>query len=283
MRKIRGEINALSSMAEDELFVAAKGLQAPTNWFVRSQALARPWCCSPPVDRDPGRRRHDDAFGRRRGVRRSGIFKSGNPAQRAHAIVQATTHFDNPDVLAKVSRGLRKPWSASTSRNCRSTIGSPSAAGEPAPTIGVLACKGRSANICGCCGRWAPRPAVPHPDEVGSGVGLGHPRRGVGGHLPTGCRPGNPGTDRRTYSRRHARLRDLRQDDPSGGSTARPRSGQQQFGRLDLTVRRNAFGRQVESFETPVSIPAVGSRTIPVFIRAPWVSRPAQQSRCWPH
>jgi pyridoxal 5'-phosphate synthase pdxS subunit len=36
----------------------------------------------------------------------SGIFKSGNPAQRAHAIVQATTHFEDPDVLAKVSRGL---------------------------------------------------------------------------------------------------------------------------------------------------------------------------------
>ena len=36
----------------------------------------------------------------------SGIFKSGDPARRAHAIVQATTHYDNPDVLAKVSRGL---------------------------------------------------------------------------------------------------------------------------------------------------------------------------------
>ena len=36
----------------------------------------------------------------------SGIFKSGNPASGPHAIVQATTHFDNPDVLAKVSRGL---------------------------------------------------------------------------------------------------------------------------------------------------------------------------------
>ena len=36
----------------------------------------------------------------------SGIFKSGNPAQRAAAIVQATTFHDDPDVLAKVSRGL---------------------------------------------------------------------------------------------------------------------------------------------------------------------------------
>ena len=36
----------------------------------------------------------------------SGIFKSGNPAQRAAAIVKATTFFDDPDVVAKVSRGL---------------------------------------------------------------------------------------------------------------------------------------------------------------------------------
>lgn len=36
----------------------------------------------------------------------SGIFKSGNPAERAAAIVAATTHYDDPDVLAKVSRGL---------------------------------------------------------------------------------------------------------------------------------------------------------------------------------
>jgi pyridoxal 5'-phosphate synthase pdxS subunit len=36
----------------------------------------------------------------------SGIFKSDNPAQRAEAIVKATTFFDDPAVIAKVSRGL---------------------------------------------------------------------------------------------------------------------------------------------------------------------------------
>ena len=39
----------------------------------------------------------------------SGIFKSETPAVRAKAIVEATTHFDNPDILAKVSRGLGAP------------------------------------------------------------------------------------------------------------------------------------------------------------------------------
>ena len=36
----------------------------------------------------------------------SGIFKSDDPAARAKAIVEATTHFDDPQILAKVSRGL---------------------------------------------------------------------------------------------------------------------------------------------------------------------------------
>ena len=36
----------------------------------------------------------------------SGIFKSGDPAKRAHAIVQAVTHYNNPEVLAKVSENL---------------------------------------------------------------------------------------------------------------------------------------------------------------------------------
>ncbi len=49
----------------------------------------------------------DDDAARRRGVFvGSGIFKSGNPAQRAEAIVKATTFYDDPDTLAKVSRGL---------------------------------------------------------------------------------------------------------------------------------------------------------------------------------
>jgi pyridoxal 5'-phosphate synthase pdxS subunit len=36
----------------------------------------------------------------------SGIFKSGNPAQRARAMVEATTHYSDPEILARVSAGL---------------------------------------------------------------------------------------------------------------------------------------------------------------------------------
>ena len=48
----------------------------------------------------------------------------------------------------------------------------------------------------------------------------------------------------------------------------------QQLGGLDITVRRNAFGRQVDSFETDLDMPAVpGPPARAVFIRAPWVER----------
>jgi pyridoxal 5'-phosphate synthase pdxT subunit len=46
------------------------------------------------------------------------------------------------------------------------------------------------------------------------------------------------------------------------------------LGLLDVTVRRNAFGRQVESAEVPLAIPALGAEPFPaVFIRAPWIER----------
>jgi pyridoxal 5'-phosphate synthase pdxT subunit len=50
------------------------------------------------------------------------------------------------------------------------------------------------------------------------------------------------------------------------------RDDQQTFGGIDMTVRRNAFGRQVDSFEGPVALDGVGTLHA-VFIRAPWVER----------
>jgi len=46
------------------------------------------------------------------------------------------------------------------------------------------------------------------------------------------------------------------------------------LGLIDITVRRNAFGRQIASAEVPLAIPALGSEPFPaIFIRAPWVER----------
>lgn len=52
------------------------------------------------------------------------------------------------------------------------------------------------------------------------------------------------------------------------------RADQHTLGALDITVRRNAFGRQVDSFEADIDLPAVGEPPVrAVFIRAPWVER----------
>src|SRR5580700_3636073 len=48
-------------------------------------------------------------------------------------------------------------------------------------------------------------------------------------------------------------------------------AGQQTYGGIDMTVRRNAFGRQVDSFEGSVTL--AGAKTPAVFIRAPWVEQ----------
>ena len=50
-------------------------------------------------------------------------------------------------------------------------------------------------------------------------------------------------------------------------------AGQQLVGGLDVTVRRNAFGRQVDSFEGPLSVRGLAEPVHAVFIRAPWVER----------
>jgi len=58
------------------------------------------------------------------------------------------------------------------------------------------------------------------------------------------------------------------------------RADQQAFGGIDMTVRRNAFGRQVDSFEGPVDIEGIdGGSFHAVFIRAPWVERVGADAR----
>src|SRR3954465_9207860 len=108
MRTIRGEIRRLTSLAPDELFVAAKELQAPYELVREVAKLGK----LPVVLFTAGgiATPADAAMMMQLGAEGvfvgSGIFKSGDPAKRAEAIVKATTFHDDPDVLAKVSRGL---------------------------------------------------------------------------------------------------------------------------------------------------------------------------------
>ena len=52
------------------------------------------------------------------------------------------------------------------------------------------------------------------------------------------------------------------------------RPDQRGFGGIEMTVRRNAFGRQIDSFEAPVELAGIEGGPLPaVFIRSPWVER----------
>ena len=108
MRTIRGEINRLKSLNHDELYVAAKELQAPYDLVVEVAkkgalpvVLFTAGGIATPADAAMMMQLGADGV-----FVGSGIFKSGDPIKRANAIVQATMHFDNPDIIAQASRGL---------------------------------------------------------------------------------------------------------------------------------------------------------------------------------
>jgi pyridoxal 5'-phosphate synthase pdxS subunit len=108
MRAVFGHIRRLQSLREDELYSEAKELRAPydlVRWVAEHGRL-------PVVTFTAGgiATPADAALCMQLGADGvfvgSGIFKSSNPSERAKAIVEATTHFRDADVLARVSRGL---------------------------------------------------------------------------------------------------------------------------------------------------------------------------------
>ena len=108
MRQLRSDVRRLGTLDETELFVAAKELQAPYE-LVKEVAengklpvvLFTAGGIATPADAAMMMQ-----LGAEGVFVGSGIFKSGDPAKRAEAIVKATTFHDDPDVIAKVSRGL---------------------------------------------------------------------------------------------------------------------------------------------------------------------------------
>ena len=111
MRSISGAIRALGTLPDEELYAAAKDLQAPYDLVAEVARLGK----LPVVLFTAGgiATPADAAMMMQLGAEGvfvgSGIFKSGDPAARAAAIVKATTFHDDPDVVAKVSRGLGEP------------------------------------------------------------------------------------------------------------------------------------------------------------------------------
>jgi len=111
MRAIRAGIKRLGTLDATELFVAAKELRAPHDLVVE---VAERGALPVVLFTAGGIATPADAammmqLGAQGVFVGSGIFKSGDPALRAAAIVQATTFHDDPDVIAKVSRGLGEP------------------------------------------------------------------------------------------------------------------------------------------------------------------------------
>jgi len=108
IRTILGEIRNLSSKSSEELYVAAKELQAPYA-LVKEVAetgklpvvLFTAGGVATPADAAMMMQLGADGV-----FVGSGIFKSGNPEQRAKAIVKATTHYNDPKVIADASRNL---------------------------------------------------------------------------------------------------------------------------------------------------------------------------------
>ncbi|HEY5541276.1 MAG TPA: pyridoxal 5'-phosphate synthase lyase subunit PdxS [Coriobacteriia bacterium] len=108
MRTVTAEIARLKGIRPEELFAAAKELQAPyelVKWVAENGKL-------PVVNFSAGgiATPADAALMMQLGCDGvfvgSGIFKSGDPAKRAKAIVEATTHFEDAEIIARVSRNL---------------------------------------------------------------------------------------------------------------------------------------------------------------------------------
>jgi pyridoxal 5'-phosphate synthase pdxS subunit len=110
-RAVLGEIRRLQTMADEELMAYAKEIGAPYELVVETKQLGR----LPVVNFAAGglATPADAALMMQLGVDGvfvgSGIFKSGDPARRAKSIVEATTHFREPEIIAEVSKNLGEP------------------------------------------------------------------------------------------------------------------------------------------------------------------------------
>lgn len=107
-RAVLGEIRRLQAMPDEELMAYAKNIGAPFELVQETKALGR----LPVVNFAAGgiATPADAALMMQLGVDGvfvgSGIFKSGDPRRRGRAIVEATTHYNNPEILARVSENL---------------------------------------------------------------------------------------------------------------------------------------------------------------------------------
>ncbi len=207
----------------------------------------------------------------------SGIFKSTNPKAFAKAIVDATTHYSDPKVIVAASKSLGKEAQAMEGIDVRKLPESETAgvARQLRSRIGVLALQGDVVEHLHALERAGAR-AVPvkTPGEL----------KNVDGLII-------PGGESTTVMKLLERF-DLRDPIVRRALAGMPLWGtcmgmiviardvvelnQPSLDLIDISVRRNAFGRQNDSAEVPLSIPVLGSEPfLAIFIRAPWIERAA--------
>ena len=197
----------------------------------------------------------------------SGIFKSEDPVRMAQAIVEATTHFRDAGVVAKVSTGLGAAMRGAETRTARAASGR---ARLVVPRVGVLALQGdvreHSAMLRRGRRRGGGRSQAPSTSTASTAwcCPAASPRRSpISGDLGHRARRSKRGcTNGLRVLGTCAGLILLSSEILDG------RSDQWSFAALDVAVRRNGYGRQIASFETIVEVQGIGA--VPgVFIRAP--------------
>lgn len=112
LRSITRDLRAIAQASPEELFGWAKRLGAPYELVAEVHALGGklpvPLFCAGGIA-TPADAALTMQLGAEANFVGSGIFKSGDPAKRARAIVEATTHYNEPDVVLAVSRNLGEP------------------------------------------------------------------------------------------------------------------------------------------------------------------------------
>ena len=264
LRSIRSEIRRLRTLDDMELATAAKELQSPLDLVrqvARDQKLPVVLFCAGGIA-TPADASLVMQLGAEGVFVGSGIFKSEDPATRAAAIVEATTHYQ--DAAAR-GAGLRGPRAGdAVARVAQARRGS--AARQPRlVSVGVLALQGdfeahsKMLRGFGADVREVRVPAdldgldgLVMPGGESTTMSLGIEREGLADPLRGFVRSGRP---------------------VLGTCAGMIMLDREHLGCMDTLCKRNAFGRQIRSFEEDLDIPGIdGPPVRAVFIRAPWLA-----------
>ena len=253
LRTITGEIRRLQGLDDAELATTAKEHGAPLD-LVRATARGRPAarssCSAPAASRRRPTPRSSCTSAPRASSSAPGIFKSEDPETRAAAIVEATTHFQDWDRVLKASEGLGEAMQSLEARKLDDGPGPRrAAAGEPAAGRRPSAssrCRATSRRTARCS-----RASAPTVREVRVPADLD----GLDGLVM----PGGESTTMTLGIEREGLAEPLRAFHAAGRPIFGTCAGlimldREHLGIMDIVAARNAFGRQVHSFEEDLDL-----------------------------